>query len=84
VHFVTADVSSAEEIKSAIDVAAGLGDLRMVVNCAGVATPGKVLGRGGPLSLTEFERVLRINLAWHVLRASPRRQQDRRHHPDRG
>ena len=39
-----------------------LGPLRVVVNCAGVATPGKVLGREGVLPLANFEKVIAINL----------------------
>ncbi|QSE90524.1 SDR family NAD(P)-dependent oxidoreductase [Rhodococcus pseudokoreensis] len=61
-HFVAADVTSADDIAGAVDFAAGLGDLRIAVNCAGVATPGKVLGRSGALPLEDFERVIRINL----------------------
>ena len=61
-HFVAADVTSADEVAAAMDVAAGLGAVRVVVNCAGVATPGKVLGRKGVLPLDAFERVIRINL----------------------
>jgi NAD(P)-dependent dehydrogenase (short-subunit alcohol dehydrogenase family) len=61
-HFMPADVTSDEEISAVVDRAATLGDIRVVVNCAGVATPGKVLGRRGPLALDDFDRVLRINL----------------------
>ena len=61
-HFCAADVTSADDVAAAIDFAAGLGDLRVAVNCAGVATPGKVLGRSGVLPLDNFERVVRINL----------------------
>jgi NAD(P)-dependent dehydrogenase (short-subunit alcohol dehydrogenase family) len=38
------------------------GALHGLVNCAGVATPGKVLGKEAPLALDVFERVIRINL----------------------
>ncbi len=35
----------------------------MVVNCAGIAPPAKVLDRdGAPSSLADFERVIRVNL----------------------
>lgn len=61
-HFVGADVTSEEDVQKAVDLAASLGDLRIVVNCAGVATPGKVLSRKGILPLGDFERVVRINL----------------------
>ena len=60
--FVAADVTSPDDVASAIDFACAQGDLRSVVNCAGVATPGKVLGREGALPLADFERVVRINL----------------------
>ena len=60
--FVAADVTSPEEVAAAVAAAAELGPLRTVVNCAGIATPGKVLGRDGVLPLDVFERVIRINL----------------------
>ncbi|PBC35369.1 3-hydroxyacyl-CoA dehydrogenase [Rhodococcus sp. ACS1] len=69
-YFTAADVTSAEDVASAIDFAASLGDLRVVVNCAGIATPGKVLGKAGAIPLADFERVVRINLVgtFNVLR----------------
>ena len=49
-------------MQAAVDAAAALGPLRIVVNCAGIATPGKVLGRDGVLPLEAFNRVIQINL----------------------
>lgn len=60
--FAEADVTDEAQVRAAIDAAAGLGTLRIVVNCAGVATPGKVLGREGVLPLEQFSRVIQINL----------------------
>ena len=60
--FVPADVTSEDEVQSAVDAAVALGPLRIVVNCAGIATPGKVLGRDGVLPLESFNRVIQINL----------------------
>ncbi|WP_120522337.1 SDR family NAD(P)-dependent oxidoreductase [Arthrobacter celericrescens] len=60
--FVPADVTDEEQVQAAVDAAATLGPLRIVVNCAGVATPGKVLGRDGVLPLESFTRVVQINL----------------------
>ncbi|MFC0314724.1 SDR family NAD(P)-dependent oxidoreductase [Gordonia phosphorivorans] len=60
--FVPADVTSEADVAAAVAAATELGPLRTVVNCAGVGTPGKVLGRGGPLPLEVFERVIAINL----------------------
>lgn len=61
--FVGADVTSEEQVAQAIERAAEYGPIRLVVNCAGVATPGKVLGREGVLAQADFERVIKINLA---------------------
>lgn len=68
--FVPTDVTSESDVAAAIARAAGLGDLRIVVNCAGIAPAGRVLGRSGPLPLEEFERAVRINLTgtFNVLR----------------
>ncbi|MET3921170.1 SDR family NAD(P)-dependent oxidoreductase [Arthrobacter sp. UYEF20] len=60
--FVPADVTSEEQVQAAVDAAVVLGPLRIVVNCAGIATPGKVLGRDGVLPLEAFNRVIQINL----------------------
>jgi len=60
--FVPTDVTNADEVAAAIDVASGHGPLRVVVNCAGIATPGRTVGRDGPLPLENFERVLAVNL----------------------
>ncbi|MDP9693069.1 UNVERIFIED_ORG: NAD(P)-dependent dehydrogenase (short-subunit alcohol dehydrogenase family) [Arthrobacter globiformis] len=60
--FVPADVTSEDQVQAAVDAAVGLGPLRIVVNCAGIATPGKVLGRDGVLPLETFQRVIQINL----------------------
>ncbi len=60
--FVPADVTSEEQVQAAVDAAVALGPLRIVVNCAGIATPGKVLGRDGVLPLETFNRVIQINL----------------------
>jgi NAD(P)-dependent dehydrogenase (short-subunit alcohol dehydrogenase family) len=61
-RFVAADVANQEQVQAAVDEATKLGPLRVVVNCAGIATPGKVLGRDGIIPLAQFERVIRVNL----------------------
>ncbi|MDR6689292.1 NAD(P)-dependent dehydrogenase (short-subunit alcohol dehydrogenase family) [Microbacterium sp. 1154] len=61
--FAGADVTDAEQIAAASVLAAEAGPLRVVVNCAGIAPPAKVLDRDGtPASLQDFERVVRVNL----------------------
>ncbi|MGO1326526.1 MAG: 3-hydroxyacyl-CoA dehydrogenase [Brevibacterium aurantiacum] len=65
-HFVSADVTNEEQVQAAVDTATGLGQLRVVVNCAGVATPGKLVSRKGPLALDAFSKVLNINVVGTV------------------
>ena len=69
-RFAAADVRDEGQVQAAIDAAAELGTLRVVVTCAGVGTPGRVLGRKGPLPLETFADVVGINLVgtFNVLR----------------
>lgn len=60
--FAPADVTNEEQVQAAVQEASDMAPLRIVVNCAGIATPGKVLGRDGILPLAAFERVIRTNL----------------------
>jgi NAD(P)-dependent dehydrogenase (short-subunit alcohol dehydrogenase family) len=60
--FAPADVTVEDQVQTAVDRAAALGPLRILVNCAGVGTPGKVLGRDGVLPLEAFTKVVQINL----------------------
>ncbi len=56
------DVTSESDVDAAVQEAASrMGGLNVAVSCAGVATPGKLLGRDGPLSAAAFRRVLDIN-----------------------
>jgi NAD(P)-dependent dehydrogenase (short-subunit alcohol dehydrogenase family) len=73
--FAPADVTDEAAVAAALDRADALGPLRIVVTCAGIATPGKVLGRGGVLALDAFERVVRVNLVgtFNVLRLAAER-----------
>jgi len=57
------DVSDAASAERAIAGAAdAFGPARILVSCAGVGTPGKIVGRDGPMELAEFERIVSINL----------------------
>jgi NAD(P)-dependent dehydrogenase (short-subunit alcohol dehydrogenase family) len=61
--FAPADVTDPTEVAAAVQVAAAAGPLRVVVNCAGIAPPAKVLDRdGNPSPLSDFERLIRVNL----------------------
>ena len=61
-HFVPGDVTDPEQVQSAVEAAMAAGPLRIAVNCAGIATPGKVLGKDGVLPLADFARVINVNL----------------------
>jgi NAD(P)-dependent dehydrogenase (short-subunit alcohol dehydrogenase family) len=62
--FAPADVTSAADVTAVVEAAAGaFGAVHVAVNCAGIATPGRVLRRdGSPSDLDAFERVVRVNL----------------------
>jgi NAD(P)-dependent dehydrogenase (short-subunit alcohol dehydrogenase family) len=58
-----ADVTRESEVEAAVQAgAARMGGLNVAVSCAGVATPGKLLGKDGPLAAAAFQRVMDINV----------------------
>jgi len=60
---VVCDVADAEAGERAFAAArAAHGPVRVLVNCAGIGTAGRIVGRDGPLALGGFERVIRVNL----------------------
>src|SRR5688572_17380599 len=60
--FHRCDVTSEADVDAAVDAASRrMGGLNLAVSCAGVATPGKLLGKDGPLPVAAFQRVLAIN-----------------------
>ncbi|GLI26162.1 3-hydroxyacyl-CoA dehydrogenase [Agromyces rhizosphaerae] len=61
-RFAPADVADEAQVAAAIEQATALGPLRVAVNCAGIATAGRTVGRDGPLALADFERTIRVNL----------------------
>ncbi len=71
--------AAAGDVREAADVEAALaavtGPLRVVVNCAGIGTPGRVLSRRGVHDLDTFRRVIEINLigTFNVLRLAAER-----------
>lgn len=58
--FDVADSDAAEQAIARITDT--LGTPRILVNCAGIGTPAKILGRDGPLPLASFEKIVRVNL----------------------
>jgi NAD(P)-dependent dehydrogenase (short-subunit alcohol dehydrogenase family) len=60
---LTVDVTDGEQVRQAIEQAAGSGrPLRVAVNCAGVAPAMRILSSKGVHDLELFARVIRINL----------------------
>ena len=79
VLFLKTDVANAEEVEINMTFAqSALGKVNVVVNCAGIATPGKVLSKGGPMQLDKFEQVIRVNLigTFNVIRVAANMMQD--------
>jgi len=61
--FVKTDVTNSADVQSALtQVQERFGSIHIVINCAGVGTAERVVGRQGPLPLERFERVIQINL----------------------
>jgi NAD(P)-dependent dehydrogenase (short-subunit alcohol dehydrogenase family) len=60
---VLCDVADAGSTEAAFIAArAEHGPARILVNCAGVGTAGRIVGKEGPQPLGDFERVIRVNL----------------------
>jgi NAD(P)-dependent dehydrogenase (short-subunit alcohol dehydrogenase family) len=64
--FIHADVTNTEEVMAAVDVANELGALRFLVNCAGIGSATRTIGRDGRYEsahdLGLFQKVVGINL----------------------
>ncbi|MEQ8445951.1 MAG: SDR family NAD(P)-dependent oxidoreductase [Pelagibacterium sp.] len=62
-RFFPCDVADAASAEAAIaDAMAALGTPSILVNCAGIGTAARIVGRDGPMPLDAFERVIRVNL----------------------
>lgn len=63
VTYLEVDVTNHDSIRDGIAaVKAGEQPLRVVVNCAGIGTPGRILSRKGPHDLNQFATVINVNL----------------------
>ena len=62
-RFVKCDVTSETDGKAAVDAAvSAFGGLHVLVNCAGIGTAERTIGKDGPHSLAHFSKVIGINL----------------------
>jgi len=63
VRFVKANVVEEEDVQKAVQTAVNtFGGLHVAINCAGIGTAERVLGKDGPGSLAAFTRVIQVNL----------------------
>jgi NAD(P)-dependent dehydrogenase (short-subunit alcohol dehydrogenase family) len=60
--FVACDVADSDSVEEAIAAATALGPLRIAVDCAGIATPTKLVRKGKPTALEDFAKVIAVNL----------------------
>jgi NAD(P)-dependent dehydrogenase (short-subunit alcohol dehydrogenase family) len=75
--FAAADVTDEAQVTPALDRAQHeLGPLSVLVSCAGIGTPGRVVDKAGkPLDLAHFRRVIEVNLigTFNVIRLAAAR-----------
>jgi NAD(P)-dependent dehydrogenase (short-subunit alcohol dehydrogenase family) len=62
VTFAAADVTDERQVADAVGIAADMGELVVVVNCAGIGSPKRVIGRDGAQPLAAFSSIVRVNL----------------------
>ena len=60
--FAPADVTDEASVQQAVDTAVAQAPLRILINCAGIATAEKVIGKAGVMPLDHFARVVQVNL----------------------
>lgn len=76
--FARCDVSDEASATAALDaLEAKNGVARVLVNCAGIGTASRIVGREGPHSLAAFERVIKVNLVgtFNMMRLAAYRMQ---------
>lgn len=60
---IVADVTDAEQISTAIAaVSQEVGPIRVAINCAGIISAGRIVGRNGPMPLENFSHAIQVNL----------------------
>ena len=62
VVYVQTDVTSEDDVRRAVTLAAEQGPLRIVVNCAGIGPSARILGRSGVHDLGLYAKIVQINL----------------------
>lgn len=73
VIYIETDVTNGSQVEQNIGkTVERFGSINLVVNCAGIGTPGKVLSKGTPIALDQFEKVIKVNLvgSFNVIRVA--------------
>ena len=61
--YIRSDVANEDSVKDAISAAnEAMGGITLAVNCAGIGTAGRTLGREGPWPTEMFNKVIQVNL----------------------
>jgi len=73
--FSPGDVTSPDSVTAALNAAAGLGTLRITVNCAGIGNGIRTVSKKGPFPLDAFTKVINVNLigTFNVIRLAAER-----------
>lgn len=62
--FVRCNVAAEDDAERAVETAISrFGGLHGLVNCAGIGTPAKAVGRDGPQPMASFEKIIAVNLS---------------------
>lgn len=80
VVFARTDVTDGAQVQRAVDMAGEkFGGLHGAINCAGIATAERVIGRNGPLPLENFTKVIAVNLigTFNVIRLAAAKMLER-------
>jgi NAD(P)-dependent dehydrogenase (short-subunit alcohol dehydrogenase family) len=66
--FIATDVSDEAAVDRNVQQAqTAMGGINAAINCAGIGTPGRLVGRNGPLAGSAFRRMLEVNLVGTML-----------------
>ncbi|AYC28665.1 3-hydroxyacyl-CoA dehydrogenase [Paenisporosarcina cavernae] len=79
VFYSPTDVTNAAQVEQNVaSVVQKFGRIDVLVSCAGIAPPAKVLGKDGPMALEKFATIVQVNLigTFNVLRVVARVMQE--------
>ncbi len=82
---ISCDVTNAESATNAFAAAKEAhGPCGIAINCAGIGTPAKILGREGPMDLAFFNKVINVNLcgSFNIMRLAADDMQNREPNED--